>query len=295
MSDRMSRISIWYRDLYRQKDLLWLLIWLGGLMTIWFWDALFLNAPAFARVQTAFLNSLITGLMVVALSVVLGWIMGVGMHLLERGESKGMYIVAQFITNLLRSVPQILVVLIGYVILTVMLDQEIIRSSFAQLLWIAGTITLAVFLEAADTVRSRIEHFRSSDMVDAMLCCGISEWRIINVEILWRNSRSHLLHKTIALFGVSIFLQCSIDFIISVGLSTDVSLSNFPLTLGSLLASLESKQDILSISNLLSDPGYLPVIFVRHLQGVSIAFSIVFTLLCLYKIANGFVWRHRLA
>ena len=104
-----------------------------------------------------------------------------------------------------------------------------------------------------------------------------------------------MLHKLIAIFGVSIFLQCSIDFIISVGLSTDVSLINFPMTLGNLMANVDSKQDILALSNLFTEPGYLPFIFVRHLQGLSVAFCIVFSLLCIYMIANGFVRRHKLA
>lgn len=285
----------WLRDLYRRKDALWLAIWLGGLLTLWVWNMFFLNTPALWRIQKAFFNSLLTGSMVVVLALGLGWITGVMLHRLERGEWKGVYFVASFLTNLLRSIPQIIVVLIGYIALTILLAKEVIHSSFMQLLWIASTIAVAVFLEVADTVRARIEYFRTLDFVDAMLCCGISESRIINIEILWRNSRSHLLHKMIAIFGVSTFLQCSIDFIISVGLSTDVSLSNFPLTLGSLLARLDSKQDILAVSNLFSDPGYLPMLFVRHLQGLSVAFCIVFTLLCIYNIANGYVRRHRIA
>jgi len=295
MATRTLTGNSWLSILNSKKDLLWMMIWIAGLGMLWIWDALFLNAPAFARLQTAFLNSLFTGAMVVLFSLALGWFVGVSLHLLENSKSKVGFAVISFITDILRSIPQIIAVLIGYIILTVLLYQGIIRSSFVQLVWIAGTIAVAVFLEVADTIRHRIDYFRTLDFVDAMLCCGIKERRIINIEILWKNSRSHLLHKLIAIFGVSIFLQCSIDFIISVGLSTDVSLINFPTTLGNLLANVDSKQDILALSNLFTEPGYLSVIFVRHLQGLSAAFCIVFSLLCIYMIANGYVRRHKLA
>jgi ABC-type dipeptide/oligopeptide/nickel transport system permease subunit len=286
-----SRPSI----LRTKKDVLWLLIWIAGLGFLWLWDALFLNAPAFARLQTAFLNSLLTGIMVALFALSLGWFVGVSLHMLERSKSKVGFVILSFMTDILRSIPQIIAVLIGYVLLTILLYKGMLRSSFIQLVWIAGTIAVAVFLEVADTIRQRIDYFRTLDFVDAMLCCGIKERRIINIEILWKNSRSHLLHKLIAIFGISIFLQCSIDFIISVGLSTDVSLINFPMTLGNLLANVDSKQDILALSNLFTEPGYLSVIFTRHLQGLSVAFCIVFSLLCIYMIANGYVRRHKLA
>lgn len=279
---------------YEKKDLVWLTIWGGGMLVLWLWDAVFLNEPAFVRLQTAFLNSALTGLMVVLLSVLFGWVVGVWLHLLSRSKWKKLYTLAMLAVNLLRSVPQIIAVLIGYVVLTILLHEEIIGSVFIQLLWVSGVIALAVVLEIVDTVQARIEYFRTLDFVDAMLCCGIGESRILNIEILWKNSRSYLLHKTIAIFGVSIFLQSSIDFIISVGLSTDVSLSNLPLTLGSLLATLDSKQDILAISNIFGNPGYLTQLFVGHLQGISVAFVIVFTLLCMYNIANGFQRRLKL-
>jgi ABC-type dipeptide/oligopeptide/nickel transport system permease subunit len=280
---------------YRSKDRLWVLFWLSGMSILWIWDSLFLNAAALDRVQTAFLHTCVTGLLVVLFTTLLGWMTGVGFHLMERNGSRPLYTLFSLLADTIRSVPQILIVLVGYVVLTVLVRMEILLSTMSQLVWIAGTITLALFLEVADTVRSRIEYFRSLDFVDAMLCCGISEFRIINIDIVWRNSRAHLLHKMIAIFGMSLFLQCSTDFIVSVGLSTDVSLSNFPLTLGSLLATLDSKQDILAFSGIFFQPGYITVLLIRHLQGLSVAFTIIFTLLSLYKIGNGFVRRHKLA
>ncbi len=295
MDTRPASVRSWFGSLYRTKDRFWFAVWLAGIVLVFAWDAVFLNTPAFLRIQTALINSLLTGAGVVLLSLVLGWSVGVGLYLLGNSGSHVAYGVATLATDVLRSVPQIVAVLIGYVVLTLMVHDNIIQSTAAQLVCVAVVIAIAVFLEIADTVRTRIEHFRTLDFVDAMLCCGISEWRIINVEILWKNSRSHLLHKLISVFGVTIFLQCSIDFIVSVGLSTDVSLANLPLTLGSLLANIDSKQDILAVSNLITDPGYITTIVVRHLQGITVAFCIVFTLLCVYMIANGYVRRKRLA
>ena len=106
--------------------------------------------------------------------------------------------------------------------------------------------------------------------------------------------RLDLVHKGVAVFGMAIFLQCSIDFILSVGLSAEVSSTNFPATLGSMLARMDSKQDILAIGSLFSDVGSFSRLFTEHLQGVSVAAVIVFTLLCVYQISNGFVKRHSL-
>ena len=127
-----------------------------------------------------------------------------------------------------------------------------------------------------------------------MRVCGISENRIINYDILRKNSSIHILNKLIAIFGSAIFLQCTIDFIISVGLSTQISSVNLPTTLGSLLAKIDSKQDILAIGNTLTNPGYFSHIFFEHLQGVTVAFLIVFSLLCIYKISNGYTERNHL-
>lgn len=127
-----------------------------------------------------------------------------------------------------------------------------------------------------------------------MRVCGISESRIVNFDILWKNSRLHIFNKLIAVFGSAVFLQCSVDFIISVGLSTDINPVSLPVTLGSLLAKIDSKQDILAIGNTLFNPSYLPNLLFQHLQGITVAFLIVFSLFCINNISNGYAERHRL-
>ncbi len=276
--------------IFEEKDLLWTLIWLTGMSLLWLWDILFLNAPALDRFETAFFNTFISGLLVILFCALLAYSIGFAFEYLRSRESK-VYIALSFITDLIRSIPQIIGVLLGYMILTLLINNDVVSGKAFQLIFISFCISLFVFLEVSDLIRERIQYFKKSDFYSAMLCCGIKESRIINREILLKNSLPHILHKLISVFGITIFLLCSVDFIISVGLSTNVSLSNFPPTLGSLLAKLDSKQDILAIGTVLTDLSYFPKLFFEHLQGVSVAFSIVFSLLCVYKISNGFIKR----
>jgi ABC-type dipeptide/oligopeptide/nickel transport system permease subunit len=289
----MNRVGI-STKLYRDKDKLWLAIWFAGLALLWLWNTMFLNRPAFAALRTASLNTLFVGALVVCFSFFFGWLVGLAHHFLDDAKNKTAYLSLTFFVNIIRSVPQIIGALIGYIILTILITNEVLRGELSQLVWMSFVISLFVFLEVADLIRERVNYYKTLDFFDAMLCCGISESRIINTEILFKNSRAHLLHKLISIFGTTIFLLCSIDFIISVGLSTDVSLSNFPTTLGGLLAKGDSKQDILAIGNSFGNWSNFTSLFFEHLQGISTAFIIVFTLLCIYKISNGFVRRFRL-
>lgn len=147
------------------------------------------------------------------------------------------------------------------------------------------------FLEVMDLLNERIEYFKKTDFFNALLVCGVKERTIINKEIFIKNSRAHILNKLIAVFGSSIFLQCSIDFILSIGLSTQISAVNFPITLGNLLARIDSKQDILAIGHTLMNPSYFGNLFFEHLQGITISFIIVFSLICMYKISNAIMER----
>jgi ABC-type microcin C transport system permease subunit YejE len=182
----------------------------------------------------------------------------------------------------------------GYVILTILIQTGVLTSPLLILIAMAVIIAVFVFLEIYDLLWERIGHFRRLDFFDAMRVCGISERFIINREIIWRSSLVHLINKVIAIFGAAIFLLCSVDFIISVGLSTEVSAVDLPVTLGSLLAKIDSKQDILAIGHTLSHWDYIFRLPFEHLQGITVALVIVFTLLCMYQIGNGYARRFRL-
>ena len=272
----------------------WALVWLGVMGAVLLWDALFLNQPAMRRIQQAVLNSTFCGLAVVGMSLLAGWLIGVGMDAAEAMNRRKTYLSLSFAVNMVRSIPQIVGILLGYTMLTALMLEDLLRGELVQLLCMSAVVSVFVIPEVVDLIRERIHFFRAMDFVDAMSCCGINESRIVNVEILWRNSRVHLLHKAISVFGISLFLQCSIDFVVSVGLSLEVSASNFPVTLGSVLATLDSKQDILAIANLLSDPLYIRALLTTHLQGITVGWIIVFSLICVYKVANGVVKRYSL-
>ncbi|MEE9117520.1 MAG: hypothetical protein V3U02_02845 [Calditrichia bacterium] len=260
---------------------------------IWIWNILFLNEPALRQLESGFLNTLIISMLVIVFSTVLGWVTTLLYHLLARSFPK-VQIVLVFFINLIRSIPQIVGILMGYVVLTVLIQRGILISNLLILIFMAFIIALFIFLEVFDLLRERITYFRRRDFFDAMRVCGITERYIINREIIWRSSRIHMINKLIAIFGISIFLLCSVDFIISVGLSTEVSAVNLPVTIGSLLAKIDSKQDILAIGYSLSHWGYIFRLPFEHLQGTTVAFIIVFTLVCMYQIGNGYARRHHL-
>ncbi len=281
---------MYFERLYRQKDKLWLSIFLGGLALVWGWNWLFLNRPALQRIENGLLNSFVIALLVLVFSLILSWIT-VNSLLLTHRWLRTLFV---FMLNILRSIPQIIGILFGYVAITYLLQRGRLQSTFLVLALMAGVISLFVFQELVDLMRERVRHFHKSDFYQAMLVRGVAERRIINYDILWMNSRIHIFNKLIAIFGIAIFLQCSVDFIISVGLSSTLSSVNLPPTLGTLLANIDSKQDILAIGNTLMNPSYITKIFFEHLQGVTVAFLIVFSLLSIYKIANGFTERFRL-
>ena len=280
--------NIWTM-LQQRKEIRWLMFWLAGLIAVWMWDALFLDPLSYELLQAAIFNTFCGAAIAVAAALGLGWGMALLLYFLESGNRKLFFLPVLFVINLIRSIPQIIGLLIGYIALNFFMENDLMQSGAEQIFWMACVIGTLCSLEIIDLIGERIAYFKKSDYFHAMQCCGMKESRIINVEILWKSSSAHLVHKSVSLFGDSIFLQCSIGFIISVGLSNEVSLTNYPVSLGSLLAKLDSKQDILAVGSALINPSYLPHLFFQHLQGVSVAALIVFTLLCIYHIADGLI------
>jgi len=276
------------------KDKLWVVIWIVGLLIVWIWNKIFLHEPALIQLQYAFLNTIFISFLVIILATLLAWFVTHIMHYLKGLKTQIFRVLITFFLNIIRSIPQIVGVLIGYIFLTLLIQQEIVSNTVYIIFLMAFILSLFIFLELYDLLSERIEHFKKLDFFNAMRVCGIRESRIINREIILRSSFVHLLNKQIAIFGIAIFLQCSIDFIISVGLSTEISPVNLPVTLGSLLAKIDSKQDILALGYAISHWSYVSNIFFEHLQGITVAFLIVFSLLCIYHISKGYAKRHRL-
>ena len=276
------------------RDRRWLLGWIAAVGGLGIWDSLFLNRPAFNRIIEGFLNTFAIALLVVLFTLIFAWAATLTFHRLEQARNRTGFYILSFLLNLIRSIPQIVGILFGYIGIAAMVTAEIITGKTAVFLLMAVCMSFFIMLEVVDLLRERIDHYTKLDFFNALRVCGVSQWRIINFDILWKNSRIHILNKLISVFGSAVFLQCSVDFIISVGLSSDVNAVTLPTTLGSLLAKMDSKQDILAIGNTLTNITYLPALFFQHLQGITVAFLIVITLLAVYQISCGYAERHRL-
>jgi ABC-type dipeptide/oligopeptide/nickel transport system permease subunit len=279
---------------FSTKDRMWTLIWCTVVALLAIWDLMFLNRPALKKVAAGFTNTLTISIMVVVFTLATGWLITTGLQYFERKRIRTGYILLTFFLNLLRSVPQIVGILFSYIAIATLVDKGFLHGNAIVFPILAFSTSLFIVVEMVDLMRDRIEHFKKLDFYNAMRVCGIAESRIINFDILWKNSRIHIFNKLISVFGSAIFLQCSVDFIISVGLSTDINPVSLPVTLGSLLAKIDSKQDILAIGNTLFNPAYLPNLFFQHLQGMTVAFLIVFSLCCINNISTGYAERHRL-
>jgi ABC-type dipeptide/oligopeptide/nickel transport system permease subunit len=279
---------------FSTKDRMWTLIWCTVVALLAIWDLMFLNRPALKKVAAGFNNTLTISIIVVVFTLSTGWLITTGLQYFERKRIRTGYILLTFFLNLLRSVPQIVGILFSYIAIATLVDKGFLHGNAIVFPILAFSTSLFIVVEMVDLMRDRIEHFKKLDFYNAMRVCGIAESRIINFDILWKNSRIHIFNKLISVFGSAIFLQCSVDFIISVGLSTDINPVSLPVTLGSLLAKIDSKQDILAIGNTLFNPAYLPNLFFQHLQGMTVACLIVFSLCCINNISTGYAERHRL-
>jgi ABC-type dipeptide/oligopeptide/nickel transport system permease subunit len=276
------------------KDLRWLAIWIAAVACLGVWDRIFLNKPALDAVVDGFRNTFVIALLVTGFSLLLGWAATQLLHRCESRQNRPGYLVLTFCMNLIRSIPQIVGILLAYMGITALVLNSVITSQPVVFALMSLCMSIFIFPEVSDLMRDRIAYFEGLDFYSAMRVCGIPDRRIVNFDILWKNSRLHILNKLIAVLGYAVFLQCSVDFIISVGLSTDVNEVTLPPTLGSLLATIDSKQDILAVGYSLTHPAYAPNLFFEHLQGMTVAFCIVFSLFCIHAVANGYAERNRL-
>jgi ABC-type methionine transport system permease subunit len=277
-----------------RKDVAWFFVWLTGIGLLCVWLFLFLNAPSRALVIAGFANTIFICSLVIVFSLFLGWGTALILHYLNTHGKRPFYLIFTFILNLIRSIPQIIGILFGYVFITTLIVNGHLLNTFYISIFMAFYMSIFIFNEIADLITERIGYYRRLDFFDAMRVCGISEWKIINSDIILKNSHLHIVNKLISVFGVAVFLQCSVDFIVSIGLSSQVSLVNLPATLGNLLAKIDSKQDILAVGYTLTHPTYVFNLFFKHLQGLSTAFLLVFTLFCMFNIANRYAERHHL-
>ncbi len=285
-----GKIAGFFSDLFEEQDKLWLFIFITGLLILLIWDLFFLNSPALKALIISTINTFFMALLTVVFSFFSAW----GIVLLKHFFLRRNLTVAAYALDLaldfLESIPQVIWVLLAYFFAIIIVN----LSGFSLILFLIFIISFAFLNEVVEEMENRISHFQKSDFYNAMLVLGIDENKIINREILWSNSLAYLINKGVNIFASTIFLICSVDFIVSVGLTSNIALSNLPGTLGSLLGNLDSKQDILAMGNLLTNPLYISELLTKHLQGVSTAFVLIFTLVSSYKISNGLIKRKKL-
>ncbi|NUM70303.1 MAG: hypothetical protein HUU43_05605 [Ignavibacteriaceae bacterium] len=276
-----------------KKDILWIIIWLTGLVLVLGWNLLFLNAPAFSKLLTGTGNTFISGLITVKFAGAAGFAVGI-FTAYSKDTHPVLYLILRSVTDSVKSVPQILGVLFAYLLILMLRNNGVIESQITGLIFTALLVSLFFMPEISELTEERVAKYRETDFFDANRVLGINVLRIITVDILLKNSAPHVINKFVSLYGLSVFLQTSADFILSVGLSSDVNLVDLNTTLGSLLAAMDSKQDILALGGLISNPFYIGEILTTHLLGVTVAFLISFTLLCFYKISNHLIERREL-
>ncbi len=289
-SELISKFSARLKDLRKAKDKLWVVIFLVGFFVIFAWNYFFLNEDAFNKwIEAIFYTYSLAGVTVL-ISFLFGWGLALFKELAEsRGNSAAVLFVNLFL-DFLKTAPQIIVLLFGYTVMIFYLR----NAPALSFVWLAFVLSLAFLNDVFDEMSNRIAVFRKSDFYNAMLISGIKESRIINRDILLLNSSAHLINRAVMVFSSAFFLLCSADFIVSVGLTENITLSGLPATLGNILAHVSSKEDILAVRELFSNPLYFPELFTTHLQGISAAAVLVFTLISAYKISNGIVERKRI-
>ena len=139
MTAVMTDIS---RILQQRKDIRWLSFWFLGMIVVWIWDALFLDPLSYELVQAAIFNTFFGAGAAVAAALGLGWGGALLLYFLENGKKRFFYLPILFMVNLIRSVPQIIGLLIGYIILSFWMDYGVLQSAAGQTLWMACVIGL---------------------------------------------------------------------------------------------------------------------------------------------------------
>ena len=135
------------------RDTLWLIVWLSGIAALAVWDTLFLNRPALKLLIGGFVNTFCVALMVIVVTLALGWATTILLHSLEKRKSRIGYLIATFVLNLVRSVPQVVGILIGYVWIAFMIQDGTLRNQFAVFTVMACCMSLFIFLELVDLMR----------------------------------------------------------------------------------------------------------------------------------------------
>src|SRR5271157_4118477 len=144
-----------FKRLIMKKDLRWTAIWVLGMVCVGVWDTLFLNKPALRQVTAGFLNTFSVAF--------LAWGVTLALHFLDTGKNRAPYLLLTFLLNLIRSVPQVVGILFGYVAVSALVEAGFLRSPIVIFPLLALCISLFVFIEFVDLMRERIAHYQKLD------------------------------------------------------------------------------------------------------------------------------------
>ena len=127
-------------------DTRWMAVWLAGLAVVGIWDVLFLNRPALALVVEGFLNTVQIALMVLVFTLIYGWVATICLHFFHVRRHRLALLATTFMLNIIRSIPQIVGVLVGYVIIAGLIGNEVLTSNAVIFPLMAAIMSLFIFL-----------------------------------------------------------------------------------------------------------------------------------------------------
>ena len=84
------------RLIRQRKDIRWILFWFSGLLGLWLWDTVFLNPLAYELIRSAIVNTFAGASAAVALSLFIGWPVGIALYFLENGRARSVHLLFMF-------------------------------------------------------------------------------------------------------------------------------------------------------------------------------------------------------
>ncbi len=276
--------------IYSSKEKLWSIIFVSFFLLLLVWNFIFLNNTALNKWLIATANTYLLASSATLLAFLFAKIF-VDLNLrIFISQNKAASVANRLFLDFLRSIPQVIFLLGGYAIMIFYFS----GFSLINFIWLSFVISLVFLNDAYDEMQNRINFYRQTDFFNASLVAGIPLGKIVNRDILWRNSQPYLVNRAVNIFTASVFLLCSVDFIISVGLTNEINLASLPVTLGNVLANITAKEDILAVREIFVNPLYITELFTKHLEGISAAILLLLTLISGFKISNGLIEKNNL-
>jgi hypothetical protein len=266
----------------------WIFFFLISITVIFIWDKIYLNERSFTLVFNAYLNSILIAVLAIIIVISASWLLS-----LLSSINNVLKQIVYFFMNQGILIPQVLIVLFGQTILNILIVSGHLNNSIEYMIYSSIILSFSLLSESLTFFINRIELLKERGFYESMTSLNIRKWRIVHFDILWDNSRKIIITKAVSLFATVFFIQVIVDFIISVGLSRDLSQFNFPPSLGTVLADTTSKEDLLYVQHIIKNPSLIKNLFYRHLQGISLVAMLFVTLLSMVKYSSEQLMRNK--